>query len=199
MGLSTSIRKICRKVSMLMQIQAHFAAPATAKLLLILRVATMAVIGWALVPKCIATEAAAAEPVPIDVAISAYVREDYMIDGVSKQRLVPASEISEGTEVYYTVAIRNAGDRPAHNVVVIKAVPINTVYVANSATAPGAATTFSTDGGTTFAAPTALVAKDADGRSVRMGTERYTHIRWHLRYPLAPGATAYARFRAIFR
>jgi hypothetical protein len=27
----------------------------------------------------------------------------------------------------------------------------------------------------------------------------YTHIRWHLRNALAPGAVALARFRAVFR
>lgn len=154
---------------------------------------------WGLASPSLAGEAPPADPVPIDVTISAYVMEESTVDGIRKQRLVPASEISEGTEVYYTVAIRNVGDRPAHNVVVVKAVPTNTEYVANSATAPGATTTFSTDGGATFAAPAALVAKDADGRSVRMDPGRYTHIRWHLRYPLAPGAVAYARFRAIFK
>jgi uncharacterized repeat protein (TIGR01451 family) len=120
-------------------------------------------------------------------------------DGTRTKEWLPATDIRQGQVVYYTVRIRNPGTGPAHNVVVTKPVPANTRYVAESAAAPGAVVSFSIDGGKTFAPARELVAKEARGTPRPASPDAYTHIRWQLRYPLAPGATAYARFRAVFR
>ena len=40
---------------------------------------------------------------------------------------------------------------------------------------------------------------DVEGTTQLAPVAQYTHIRWQLRNPLAPGATALARFRATFR
>lgn len=119
--------------------------------------------------------------------------------GAPVQQLIPAKDIREGEVVHYTLTVQNLGTQPAHNVLVTKPVPINTLYLAGSAVAPNAAVTFSADGGKTFA-----IAKDLsiirDGAVVKpVPAELYTHIRWQMRYPLAPGAVAYVRFRAIFK
>lgn len=119
-------------------------------------------------------------------------------DGTRVKEWLPATDIRQGQVVYYTVKIRNPGTRAAHNVVVTKPVPVNTRYVAESAAAPGAVVSFSIDGGKTFAPARELLVRDARGVQ-RAAPEAYTHIRWQMRYPLAPGAIAYARFRAVFR
>lgn len=120
-------------------------------------------------------------------------------DGGRTTRLVPATDLAQGQVVFYTVVIHNPGSEAAHNVMVIKPVPANTHYVADSAAAPGAEVTFSIDGGVTFVDARKLLNKDVRGVNRPVSTERYTHIRWRMTYPLAPGARAYARFRAVFR
>jgi uncharacterized repeat protein (TIGR01451 family) len=120
-------------------------------------------------------------------------------DGTRVKEWLPATDIRQGQVVYYTVKIRNPAATAAHNVVVTRPVPANTRYVAESAAAPGAVVSFSIDGGKTFAPARELIARDARGIPRAVAPEAYTHIRWQMRYPLAPGAIAYARFRAVFR
>jgi uncharacterized repeat protein (TIGR01451 family) len=109
--------------------------------------------------------------------------------------MVPASRLAQGQVVYYTVKITNPTPVFANKVQVSQMIPANTSYLVGSAAAPGADVEFSVDGGQTFAPAGEL--KLADGVT-RAPPERYTHIRWRLRNPLAPGATALARFRATF-
>lgn len=139
-------------------------------------------------------------PVEIETdTVAAILGTRTLPDGTRTKEWLPATDIRQGQVVYYTVKIRNPGTEAAHNVVVTKAVPANTRYVPDSAAAPGATISFSVDGGMTFAPARELVARDARGAARQASPETYTHIRWQLRYPLAPGATAYARFRAVFR
>jgi hypothetical protein len=58
-------------------------------------------------------------------------------------------------------------------------------FIPGSAAGPASTVEFSVDGGATF------LAKPEAGE--------FTHIRWSLRRPLPPGATALLRFRATFR
>lgn len=137
---------------------------------------------------------------PIEVSTAAAIMESRpQADGTVAKRLVPATDISEGQVVYYTLTVRNPGTRPAHGVVVTKPVPANTRYIPGSAVAPNATVTFSIDGGVTFAPARNLLAAGEQRPAQPAPPERYTHIRWQMRYPLAPGAVAYARFRAVFQ
>ena len=141
-----------------------------------------------------------AASIPIEVETFAAVMESRELpDGSHVKELAPAAEIRQGQVVYYTLKIRNPGQRAAHNVIATKPVPANTRYVADSAAAPGALLSFSIDGGVNFAPARELMIKDERGMLRRAPPERYTHIRWQMRYPLAPGAIAHARFRAVFR
>jgi len=142
-----------------------------------------------------ATGAWAAEAVELRTQLIAEVRETLNVQDRPVYRLAPANRLSQGQEVYYTVRITNPTPVFANNVVVSQKVPANTIYMEDSAVGPGAEIDFSIDGGVTFAPPENL--KLGDG--TRAPPERYTHIRWRLRNPLAPGAVALARFRAIFR
>jgi len=147
----------------------------------------------------------------IETTLIAEVREEANVAGRRIARLVPAKVLHEGQVVFYTVRILNQGSEPAREVVVVQPVPENTHYVPNSAGGPGAEITFSADGGQTFAREGQLIvveqslplSEPADGGVhqplTRPATaEDYTHIRWRLRNPLAPGAVALARFRAVF-
>lgn len=116
--------------------------------------------------------------------------------GARALQLVPAGALTQGQEVYYTVRITNPNAVFAREVSVVQQIPANTHYVAGSASGPGARIDFSVDGGRTFAAPRQLrLEGEADKPAP---PHSYTHIRWRLRNPLAPGAVALARFRAVF-
>jgi uncharacterized repeat protein (TIGR01451 family) len=141
-----------------------------------------------------ATLAIASEAVELRTQLVAEVRESAGTAERPTFRLVPAARLSQGQVVYYTVRITNPTPVFANKVQVSQLIPANTSYVSGSAAGPGADIDFSIDGGQTFGRPENL--KQADG--TRSPPERYTHIRWTLRNPLAPGATALARFRATF-
>ncbi|MEQ1581359.1 MAG: hypothetical protein ABL964_12255 [Steroidobacteraceae bacterium] len=139
-------------------------------------------------------------PVTIETeTVAAVLGTRTLPDGQRTKEWLPATEIQQGQVVYYTVKIRNPGTTAAHNVLITKAIPANTSYLADSAAAPGATIAFSVDGGVTFAPARELFVRDAGGAQRAAAPANYTHIRWQMRYPLAPGAIAYARFRTVFR
>ena len=109
---------------------------------------------------------------------------------------VPATTVMEGQEIFYTLYIRNPSDKYLTTLSIDRALPANTQYVPGSATGAGAEILFSVDGGRNFAKPTEL--RDPEDPAHAASPDQYTHIRWRLRYPLAPGAVVLARFRAVF-
>ena len=100
-------------------------------------------------------------------------------------RFLPAGRLEAGDEVHYTVRVRNPGENPVSDVQVTKRMPFGLHYLPGSATGPACDIEFSADGGKTFAA--------------RPPAGDFTHVRWTMRRPLPPGATALLRFRATFR
>ena len=142
-----------------------------------------------------ATAAVASDAVELRTQLVAEVRESAGTRERPTYRMIPATRLSQGQVVYYTVRITNPTPVFANKVQVSQLIPENTVYLPGSAAGPGAQVEFSVDGGQTFDRAENL--KLADG--TRAPPEHYTHIRWSLRNPLAPGATALARFRATFR
>lgn len=158
--------------------------------------------GFLLFVLCLAASAAsrAQDVVPLEVVTVAEVLTEVAgPDGETGYRFQPAGAVQQGEELFYTVRIRNSGARPVRRVVVTKPIPSNTIYVSGTAAAPGADVSFSIDGGRTFAAPEALTVPDQEGRPLPAEPALYTHIRWSMRHPLAAGAVALARFRAVFQ
>jgi uncharacterized repeat protein (TIGR01451 family) len=158
---------------------------------------------WALLLTTIAAgphvAAAAEDAADIQTELIAEVREPMSATpGREVYRFVPATILSQGEVVYYTLRITNPTAAFARNVTVVQPVPANTAYIADSAAGPAAIVTFSVDGGRTFAPANALTV-NVEGLTQPAQPAQYTHIRWQLRNALAPGATALARFRATFR
>jgi uncharacterized repeat protein (TIGR01451 family) len=106
---------------------------------------------------------------------------------------VAAGKLEAGDEIHYTVRVRNPGKHAVTGVVVTKRLPYGVHYRRDSAVGPACVVQFSADGGVTFAPPER--GKQAARKS---GVPSYTHVRWILRQPLSPGATALLRFRATF-
>jgi uncharacterized repeat protein (TIGR01451 family) len=112
---------------------------------------------------------------------------------------VPADRLRIGEEIFYTLRVQNTSENAIQDAVIVKAMPRNTRYVADSAVGPAARITFSVNGGKSFASPDQLTVTTADGTTRAATTDDYTHIRWQLRHSLAPGATALLRFRGAFK
>jgi uncharacterized repeat protein (TIGR01451 family) len=149
----------------------------------------------------------------VEVTLVAEVRLEIPVPGGrSTARLIPASTLVQGQEIFYTVRIRNPAAVAASDVEVVHRMPENTVYVPQSATGPGVDIALSADGGRTFGEEGRITLVDQSAVALMQATildpaaltrpakpQDYTHIRWRLRNPLAPGAVALARFRAVFQ
>ena len=105
--------------------------------------------------------------------------------GQGAARFVPATRLAAGDEVHYTLRVTNPGKEPVTDVQVTKRMPQGLQFIPGSAMGPASLVEFSADGGTTF--------------TPRPKGGEFTHVRWSLRRPLPPGATALLRFRATFR
>ena len=103
-----------------------------------------------------------------------------------------------GEEVIYTVQFTNITESVQEHVSIVQPLPEYMVYVPGSAVGPGTDVSFSIDGGANFSAADELAAEDENGVPVVVEPKPYTHIRWSMRKNLAPGATGYARVRAVF-
>lgn len=143
--------------------------------------------------------AAAAVPQPISLKTVAEVEKRVEVNGHEATQLQPAELVVPGDEVLYTVEIHNTGDQPLSHVVVPYAIPAHMRYVADSAVGPGAEVSFSVDGGLSFDRPERLKVASTSGEMRPATAADYTHIRWALKYPLAPNAVAFARFRAVLK
>jgi uncharacterized repeat protein (TIGR01451 family) len=108
------------------------------------------------------------------------------------RRWVPAQRLNIGDEVHYTVRVRNPSKEPVTHIVVTKRLPFGVRYELDSATGPSCVIQLSADGGRSFTAPPGKKA------SRKTSSVEYTHVRWMMNRPLAPGATALLRFRAKF-
>ena len=129
----------------------------------------------------------------------AEVETKVMQDGREIIKLAPANRVVPGDQVIYTLEIRNSGAAAVREPTVTNPVPAHMVYVADSATGPGAEVTYSADGGHSFDRPENLRAVDADGRLRTAKPMDYTHIRWTLKNTLRANSVAFARFRAVVK
>lgn len=126
--------------------------------------------------------------------------ETHIVDnGREVTRLVPADRVVPGDRVIYTVEIRNTGPVALVAPTVVNPIPAHTVYIADSATGPGAEVSYSVDGGHTFDRPESLKVRTADGGSRMAKAFDYTHIQWKLKKTLKSKSVAYARFRAVVK
>ena len=137
-----------------------------------------------------------AQRVAVQTELVAEIRQSVRSpQGNMAYRFVRATVVPQGEVVYYTVKVRNPSTAYARNVVVVQKIPENTAYVGGSAAGPAVDVSLSVDGGRTFTAERRSASSAPDAAA----PASYTHIRWRFRNALAPGATALARFRAVFR
>jgi uncharacterized repeat protein (TIGR01451 family) len=113
-------------------------------------------------------------------------------------QLVSADRVVSGDQVIYTLEVRNTAASTVHAPTVTYAVPAHMRYVADSAVGPGAAVSFSVDGGRSFDSPENLEIATEKGRRAAAAAD-YTHIRWQLAKDLKANSVAFVRFRALVK
>ena len=132
----------------------------------------------------------------ISVRVVAEVQTRVSDHGRQVSALVPADKVVPGDLVIYTLEARNEGPMSVDAPTVVQPVPAHMMYVAESATGPGAFITFSVDHGNSFDTPENLKVAAQDGKMRRAVAADYTHIRWQLRSLVKANSVAFLRFRA---
>ena len=110
----------------------------------------------------------------------------------------PVVSTTRGDILVYTLAIVNEGGDPARNARVVDPVPVGTVLIPESVIGPGAHVSYSADGGHSFGEfPITRSVIGPDGLRIDQAVpvEEYTHVRWTLTEPLAPGQVRIANFK----
>lgn len=111
----------------------------------------------------------------------------------AKAKVVP------GDTVIFTVSYANTDTKPADRVIITNPVPQHMTYIDKSAEGKGAVIEFSVDGGKAYAAPGKLTVTTAAGIKRPAAAADYTHIKWTITKPLAPGAKGNVSFRAVLK
>jgi uncharacterized repeat protein (TIGR01451 family) len=118
------------------------------------------------------------------------------------RRGLSAQILLNGDVVRYRLTFTNVTDVDARGVAFVDPIPDGLRYVGESATVDreDARIDFSIDGGSNYA-ERPLVVENVDGERVERPAppETYTHIRWTVAGPVAPGEQVTAQFDARFQ
>jgi uncharacterized repeat protein (TIGR01451 family) len=108
----------------------------------------------------------------------------------AKAKVVPGDIVIFST--YYT----NISGKPAENVMITNPVPEHMLYMDRSAEGKGTTIEFSVNGGKSYSTPDKLSITDASGKSRKAVASDYTHIKWTVSKPVAPGVKGDVSFKA---
>jgi uncharacterized repeat protein (TIGR01451 family) len=105
--------------------------------------------------------------------------------------------VNPGEIVNWTIDAENNGTAAALDFKTVGHIPRGTEFVAGSATADGAKTAFSIDGGKSYSPQPMTEEKQADGSTKRVPApvSMYTEIRYEWADPLAPGGKLTASYK----
>jgi uncharacterized repeat protein (TIGR01451 family) len=115
---------------------------------------------------------------------------------------VPVEASRPGDVIVYTIAYRNLAKTAIADASIVDPVPAGTVYVLASAEGADAQVTCSVDGGRSFQAPPVMArvkAPDGTEKSMPVPAERYTHVKWVVTKPVAPGASGQVSMKVTVR
>lgn len=119
-------------------------------------------------------------------------------DGKVQKKRAPVTTAVPGSEVIYVITYRNAGARPATDVVINNPVPSAMRFVAGSADSAGTRAEASVDG-KRFGALETLTVTGADGKPRAATGDDVTHLRWTILGAIAPGKEGSVSYRAVVR
>ena len=115
-------------------------------------------------------------------------------------KLIPLDNsiaVNSGEIVEWVISGENSGNASAQNYKTVGHIPKGTVFIVGSATADGAKTVFSIDGGKSFSPQPMIEEKQPDGstKQVPAPVYMYTEIRYEWSDPLAQGGKLTASYK----
>lgn len=132
--------------------------------------------------------ASAATPVLALTASQTVEREVIVrnVDGTETVKREAADKVTPGDKVIYSLNYFNDEAKAASNIVLVMPIPAEVTYLDGSAEIEGARSSYSVDGGKSFAERTDLRVMQADGSKRAARAEDITHIRWVVGTAIAP-------------
>jgi uncharacterized repeat protein (TIGR01451 family) len=115
---------------------------------------------------------------------------------------VPVEVSRPGNVIVYTIAYRNLAKTAIAEASIVDPIPAGTVYVPGSAEGVDTRVTCSVDGGRSYQEPPVMVAvraPDGTEKSMPVSADRYTHIKWVVKQPVAPGASGQVSMKVAVR
>ncbi|MFZ5592991.1 MAG: hypothetical protein ACOY4D_01780 [Pseudomonadota bacterium] len=116
--------------------------------------------------------------------------------GKKEIKRVSPSLVTPGEEVIYTLSYTNNGKEMAQDLFITNPIPPHMIYKANSARGENTVIVYSIDGAKSFDKPENLKIRGIDGKERSATPVNYSHIRWVIKKPLAPGEKGDVSFRA---
>lgn len=115
------------------------------------------------------------------------------------RKLVSADRVVPGDRIIYTLEVRNTAAAAVDTPSVSYPIPEHMRYIEDSAVGPGAAVSYSIDGGHSFERAESLKVRTQEGRLRPAAAADYTDIRWQIKNSLKPNSVALLRFRALVK
>ncbi len=117
-------------------------------------------------------------------------------EGVREILREEAATVVPGDDVIFTIHFANVGSEPAENVVITDQIPEHMLFRDLEGGYEGALVTISVDGGGRYDLPGNLVVTDDQSGERPAEAHDYTHLRWTLPAPVAPGEKGFVVYRA---
>jgi uncharacterized repeat protein (TIGR01451 family) len=123
-------------------------------------------------------------------------------DGKATTTRVPVDNAQPGDIVVYTISYSNTGKGPVLDATITDPLPSGVRYIADTAEGKDAEIKFSVDNGQTWHAyPVMMTLKKPDGsmETKPAAADSYTHIKWTIKKPVAPGQSGQVRFKVTVK
>jgi len=123
-------------------------------------------------------------------------------EGKTTTKRVPLDKANPGNIVVYTITYSNTGKGPILDAVIVDPLPAGVRYIADSAEGKDAEITCSIDNGRTWVKPPAMIEfRKADGSLEKKTAppDMYTHIKWTIKKPVAPGQSGHVSVKVTVK
>ncbi len=120
-------------------------------------------------------------------------------DGTTSVKRETADMVTPGDKVVYSLKYHNEKTEAAENIVLVMPVPTEVKYIEGSANNSVARTSYSADGGTTFAQRDGLNVTSDDGTQRAALAQDITHVRWIIGTAVAPGSGGTLSFSGLLK
>jgi len=115
---------------------------------------------------------------------------------------VPVEKTGPGDVLVYAIAYQNAGKAPATDARIVNPVPKGAVLIPESVRGKDAEAACSIDNGATWHKPPVMIRiKNRAGveEEKPAPSERYTHVQWVIKKPVAPGQSGQVYFKTTVK